>query len=340
MRAALRALLVCFAMTATPAAAELLTFEDLDGWYEDNQTEGLIAFLETCDALDAPDWRPICKLARDVPQDDASARSFFELFFKPVLIGAPPALFTGYYEPELPGSPVRTPRYAYPIYRKPPELTEGQVWQPRSVIEGGLLRGRGLEIAWLDDPVEVYFLQIQGSGRILMPDGHVMRVGYGGKNGQPYRSVGQEMVRRGTHTLDQVSAQEIRAWVKRNGAVGQALLNHNPSYVFFRKLDDLPADRGPIGAMGRSITTLRSAAIDPAFISLGAPLWVEKDGRNPIRRLMIAQDTGGAIKGAQRADIFFGTGDAAGDSAGTVKDGGRLIQLLPIDRAYAMLPGG
>jgi len=173
-----------------------------------------------------------------------------------------------------------------------------------------------------------------------MPDGHVMRVGYGGKNGQPYRSVGQEMVRLGTHTLDQVSAQEIRAWVKRNGAVGQALLNHNPSYVFFRKLDDLPADRGPIGAMGRSITTLRSAAIDPAFIPLGAPLWVEKDGRNPIRRLMIAQDTGGAIKGAQRADIFFGTGDAAGDSAGTVKDGGRLIQLLPIDRAYAMLSGG
>ncbi len=340
MRAALSALLVCFAMTATPAAAQLLTFEELDGWYDDHQAEGLTAFLATCDKFDAPDWRPICKVAKDVPLDDASARSFFELFFKPVLIGTPPALFTGYYEPELPGSPVRTPRYAYPIYRKPPELTEGQVWQPRSVIEGGLLRGRGLEIAWLDDPVEVYFLQIQGSGRIRMPDGHVMRVGYGGKNGQPYRSVGQEMVRRGTHTLDQVSAQEIRAWVKRNGAAGQALLNHNPSYVFFRKLDDLPADRGPIGAMGRSITTLRSAAIDPAFIPLGAPLWIEKDGRSPIRRLMIAQDTGGAIKGAQRADIFFGTGDAAGDAAGTVKDGGRLIQLLPIDRAYAMLPEG
>ncbi|GAB1361228.1 hypothetical protein MASR1M32_04640 [Rhodobacter sp.] len=255
-------------------------------------------------------------------------------------MGNPPALFTGYYEPELNGSPVRTPRFAWPIYRKPPELTEGQVWHSRATIDGGLLAGRGLEIAWLDDPIDVYFLQIQGSGRIRMTDGHVIRVGYGGKNGQPYRSIGQELVRRGTYSIHEVSAQVIRAWVKRNPGPGQDLMNHNPSYVFFRKLADLPADKGPIGAMGRSITTLRSVAIDPVFTPLGAPVWIEKDGSAPLRRLMVAQDTGGAIKGAQRADIFYGTGAQAGDDAGTVKDGGRMVLLLPIDRAYALLPEG
>jgi membrane-bound lytic murein transglycosylase A len=173
-----------------------------------------------------------------------------------------------------------------------------------------------------------------------MPDGHVMRVGYGGKNGHAYRSVGKEMVRRGTHTPDQVSAQEIRAWVRRNGQAGSDMLNHNPSYVFFRKLPDLAADMGPIGAMGRSITTMRSVAVDPDYTPLGAPVWIETEGANPIRSLMVAQDTGGAIKGAQRADLFFGTGDAAGQAAGTIKDGGRMIALLPIDRAYAMLPEG
>jgi membrane-bound lytic murein transglycosylase A len=148
------------------------------------------------------------------------------------------------------------------------------------------------------------------------------------------------MVRRGTHRPDQVSAQEIRAWVKRSGRTGMDMLNFNPSYIFFRKLADLPADKGPIGAMGRSITAFRSVAIDPAFTPLGAPVWIEKDGENPIRSLMVAQDTGGAIKGPQRADIFFGTGLDAGEAAGTVKDGGRMIVLLPIDRAFAMLPEG
>jgi membrane-bound lytic murein transglycosylase A len=173
-----------------------------------------------------------------------------------------------------------------------------------------------------------------------MPDGHVMRVGYGGRNGHAYRSVGKEMIRRGTHTPDQVSAQEIRSWVRANGRMGSDMLNVNPSYVFFRKLEDLPADKGPIGAMGRSITPLRSVAIDPDFTPLGAPVWIEKDGANPIHSLMVAQDTGGAIKGAQRADIYFGTGDAAGNAAGTIKDGGRMVVLLPIDRAYALLPEG
>jgi membrane-bound lytic murein transglycosylase A len=145
------------------------------------------------------------------------------------------------------------------------------------------------------------------------------------------------MVRRGTHSLDQVSAPEIASWVRANPGAGKALLYTNPSYVFFRKIATLEPKDGPIGAMGRSITTMRSVAIDPKFTPLGAPVWIEKDGRDPIRSLMVAQDTGGAIKGMQRADIFYGTGSGAGTAAGTVKDGGRMVLLLPIDRAFAML---
>ncbi len=327
-------------MAAIPAAAQVLTFADLDRWAEDDHRAALDTFRVTCQQMREPDWTPLCNLAVDAGGSDLSARQFFELFFRPVVIGTPPALFTGYYEPELKGSLTRTPRYAYPLYRKPPELQDGAVWHPRSAIEGGLLRGRGLELVWLDDPVEVYFLQVQGSGRIRLPDGEVMRVGYGGKNGQPYRSIGQALLARGTHSMADVSAQDIKAWVRANPQAGRELLNSNPSFVFFRKLDDLPADLGPIGAMGRSITTLRSVAIDPDFTPLGAPVWIEKDGISPMRRLMIAQDTGGAIKGAQRADIFYGTGLDAGEAAGRIKDGGRMVVLLPIDRAYAMLPDG
>lgn len=338
MRAALAAAMLAVAMTTSQAPAEILRFADLEGWAEDDHRAALESFRATCDLLKESDWTPICNLSADAGTSAASARQFFELFFRPVVIGEPPALFTGYFEPELDGSPIRTPRFAWPIYRRPPELRDGQVFHSRAAIEAGILRGRGLELAWLDDPVDVYFLQVQGSGRIRMPDGRVVRVGYAGRNGHAYRSVGQELVRRGTHSMDQVSAQEIASYV-RNQA-GSELLNINPSYVFFRVIDDVPAEKGPIGAMGRSITAFRSIAIDPSFTPLGAPVWIEKAGADPIRSLMVAQDTGGAIKGPQRADIFYGTGREAGDAAGTIKDGGRMVVLLPIDRAYAMLPDG
>ncbi len=334
----IRILAALAAMTvATPAPAQMLDFEALDGWRDDNHSQALASFLRTCDLIDQPDWAPVCAVAADVPPDDVSARSFFELFFKPVVVGAPPALFTGYFEPELDGSPVRSGRFQHPIFRRPPELRDGTVFHSREAIEGGAISGRGLELAWLDDPVDVYFLQVQGSGRIRMTDGTVVRVGYAGANGHAYRSIGQEMVRRGTHSLDQVSAPEIASWVRNNPGAGKALLYTNPSYVFFRKIATLEPSDGPIGAMGRSITTMRSVAVDPKFTLLGAPVWIEKDGRDPIRSLMVAQDTGGAIKGLQRADIFYGTGAGAGDAAGTIKDGGRMVLLLPIDRAYAML---
>ena len=246
-------------------------------------------------------------------------------------------LFTGYFEPELNGSLYPNSRYRYPVYRTPPEIANNQLWYPRRVVEtSNVMTGRGLEIAWVDDPVELFFLQIQGSGRIKLPDGRMLRVGYGGANGHEYRSIGAELVRRGIFEPHQVSAQVIKNWVRRNPVLGQELLWFNPSYVFFRKINSVPPELGPLGAMNRSVTTGRTIAVDPAFVPLGAPVWIEKEGADPMRRLMIAQDTGSAIKGAQRADIFMGTGDQAGRQAGRLRDPGRMITLLPIQRAYAM----
>lgn len=315
---------------------EILDFEDLNGWQEDDQARALHTFLRTCPDMKDVDWRALCALAHQKPD----ARDFFELFFRPVLISeGKPALFTGYFEPELNGSLHRSARYRYPVYRKPPEARGATPWLTRREIEtGSEMKNRGLEIAWVDDPVDLFFLQIQGSGRIRLPDGSTIRVGYGGSNGHDYRSIGRELVRRGIYNRHQVSAQVIRNWVHRNPEEGAELLLHNPSYVFFRRIDDLKPSHGPRGAMNRSITKGRSIAVDPAFVPLGAPVWIEKGGDNPIHRLMIAQDTGSAIKGAQRADLFMGTGDAAGQLAGTMRDPGRMLVLLPIQRAYALAP--
>ena len=343
MLAALRAaVLAMLAAGGSGALAErsisILGFDELEGWAEDDHGAALDVFLETCPDLDARDWQSLCALAQSQPD----ARTFFELFFRPVLIeDGGPALFTGYFEPELDGSRRPSLRYRYPVYRVPPELPAGRPWLTRrQILTSGVLEGRGLEIAWVDDPVELFFLQIQGSGRIRLDDGSVIRVGYGGANGHPYRSIGQELVRRGIYSAHQVSAQVIRAWVRRNPAAGEELLYHNPSYVFFREVTDVPPGRGPLGAMNRSVTALRSVAVDPAHVPLGAPVWIEKDGAEPMRRLMVAQDTGSAIKGAQRADIFFGTGADAGRRAGKLRDPGRMVVLMPIQRAYAMLPEG
>ncbi|WP_386801264.1 murein transglycosylase A [Litorisediminicola beolgyonensis] len=315
----------------------ILQFSDLDGWAEDDHDAALAVFKSTCRDLDDPDWRALCAAAEDA----GSGRSFFELFFRPVLIeDGSPALFTGYFEPELDGAPRRSARHAWPVYAMPPEAQEAQPWlSRREILTTGVMNGRGLEIAWVDDPVELFFLQVQGSGRIRFSDGRVVRVGYAGKNGHEYRSIGLELVRRGTFEAHEVSADRIKDWVRSNPGVGEELLHHNPSYVFFREVSEVPAHLGPLGAMNRSITPMRSIAVDPRYTQLGAPVWVEKDGRAPLRRLMIAQDTGSAIKGAQRADVFVGTGAEAGREAGTYKDPGRMVVLLPIQRAYALLPG-
>ncbi len=324
------------ATAETEPSYAILGFEDLDGWEQDDHAAALAVFRNTCRDFKDPQWTALCNVADDA----GDARQFFELFFRPVLItDGQDGLFTGYFEPELDGSPVPTSRFRHPVYKMPDEAKRVRPWMTRrGILTSDVMSGKGLEIAWVDDPVELFFLQVQGSGRIRYPDGSFIRVGYGGFNGHPYSSIGQELVRRGTYQAHQVSADVIKNWVRRNPEAGEELLYHNDSYVFFREVSEVPADRGPLGAMNRSITTMRSIAIDPAFTPLGAPVWIEKNGRDPLRRLMIAQDTGSAIKGAQRADIFFGTGDAAGREAGRVKDPGRLVVLMPIQRAYALLP--
>ncbi len=311
---------------------QLLQFDDLEGWADDNHQAALDVFLSTCGDMRDPTWEPICDLARQGQE----ARSFFERFFTPVLIDdGNEALFTGYFEPELRGSMNRGGPYQYPLYRMPPNAGE---FSRREIEETNAFDGQGLEIVWIDDPVDVFFLQVQGSGRVKLDTGGGIRVGYGGANGREYSSIGLELVARGIYEAHQVSADVIRSWVRSNGDEGRQLLWANDSFVFFREVNEVPADRGPLGAMNRSVTTMRTVAIDPAYVPLGAPVWIEKDGDEPMNRLMVAQDTGSAIKGAQRADIFFGTGDDAGRDAGNIKDGGRMIVLMPLQNAYALLP--
>lgn len=338
IRRLLAALILVLGNAGTVGASDvshrILGFDDLRGWTQDDHATTLEVFLKTCPDLSDPDWQALCTLANRKP----AARPFFELFFRPVLIeDGGRALFTGYYEPELNGALRPDSRYRYPLYRQPPEAREDMPWRSRREIEtGDAMQGRGLEIAWVDDPVERFFLQIQGSGRIRLKRGGMIRVGYGGANGHSYRSIGAELVRRGVYKPHQVSAQVIKNWVRRNPDEGMELLYHNQAYVFFRRVDEVPADQGPLGAMNRSLTPGRSIAVDPDHVPLGAPVWVEKDGENPIRGLMVAQDTGSAIKGAQRADIFIGSGVAAGRVAGKLRDSGRMVVLLPIQRAFAM----
>lgn len=334
-----RAALFAGLLAATPLTAEIggahvtvLTYDQLDGWARDDHQSALEVFLATCAQLDDPQWRPICELGAK----QKVARTFFELFFRPVLIedGKTP-LFTAYYEPVIAASRQKTARYRWPVYRRPLDLpASGRYYTRRQIELGGVLTGRGLEIAWVADPVALQFLQIQGSGRLRLQDGSAIRLGYAGSNGHSYRSLGRELVRRGIYNRHQVSQSVISNWVRRNPVDGESLLMHNASYVFFRVLGRVPAGQGPIGAMNRPITTLRSLAVDPTYTPLGAPVWLEKDGAEPIRRLMVAQDTGSRVKGAQRADIFFGTGEEAGKRAGRVRDRGRMIVLLPIQHAF------
>lgn len=329
------------ALGAAPVSAveveyQILPFDALEGWDQDDHSAALQTFKNTCGDMKGADWKAVCAFAKT----DPDARRFFELLFRPVIMDdGKDALFTGYFEPELNGALQKSARYQYPVYKMPPEAEASNPWLTRrEILTTDVMAGRGLVIAWVDDPVELFFLQIQGSGRIRLPDGTFKRVGYRGSNGHPYRSVGTELVRRGVYKAHQVSAKVIKNWVSRNPEEGRELLFHNPSYVFFREVSDVPAQRGPLGAMNRSITTLRTVAIDPSFVRLGSPVWIEKDGRTPMRRLMVAQDTGSAIKGAQRADVFMGTGDDAGLAAGRLRDPGRLVVLMPIQRAYALIP--
>ncbi|WP_413876844.1 MltA domain-containing protein [Albidovulum sp.] len=230
---------------------------------------------------------------------------------------------TGYYEPEVDGALERDDVFCHPLHAAPEEVPAGGWFSRAEIVAGDLLAGR--ELVWLDNVVEAFLAQVQGSVRVRLRDGTIRRLGFAGKNGHPYRSIGAELIRRGEVPAAAMSARAIRDWCARHPEAVTDLLNHNPSYVFFRPVD-LPADRGPLGAMGFPLTSGRSVAVDPAYVPLGAPAWLDAGA---MRVLAIAQDTGSAITGPERADLFCGSGRDAGEAAGAMRLSGRLVTLLP-----------
>lgn len=337
------------------------SWTDLPFWPAEQASAVWPAFLQGCTTLvKRSAWQASCAEAAAMPApDDITARAFFVRHFQPWQAtqedGSPEGLITGYYEPLLKGDRVRTARARFPLHAAPDDLVtvdlagvypelkslrlRGRLvgnklvpYATRAEIESGQDGFRGRPIAWAEDPVDLFFLQIQGSGRIELPDGSHLRVGYADQNGHPYQSIGRLLVERGELTLDQASMQGIKDWGARNPEKLPELLTANPSYVFFRELPNGLA--GPLGALGVPLTGGRSIAVDPRFIPLGAPVFLattQPNSPEPLNRLVMAQDTGGAIRGGVRADFFFGFGDAAGELAGRMKQRGRMWVLLPKD---------
>jgi len=292
--------------------------------------------------LAAPEsWAPACAAAAG-PVDPLT---FFAANFEAVEVGGGTAFATGYFEPQIAGSRTRQPGYDVPVYRKPPDLVEvdavaaaaagtprrGRLengvivpYYTRAEIEDGALAGKGLEIAWAADPIDFFFLQIQGSGRLLQPDGSVMRIGYAGQNGREYVGIGKIMRERGLLQPGGTTMQHIVAWLRANPEQGRAIMRENLSYIFFQEL----TGPGPLGSLGLPVTPRVTVAADPKFVPLGAPVVLALD-RPEANGLWVAQDTGGAIKGANRFDTFWGAGDEAAQIAGGMTGKGTAYLLLP-----------
>lgn len=353
-------------MTADPAPAPVLGFADLDGWAVDDQAAALAAFRRSCARLltlapDAPldgkgvgtafygragDWRPACAAAADVAAEADAARAYFERWFVPVRLAAEQgrtSLFTGYYEPEMKGALTEGGPYRTPVLAFPPAFAEaraaGAPLPTRAEIEDMLERGeldRRHVLVWLADPVDAFFLHVQGSGRVRLPDGKLLRLAFAAKNERPYTSIGKLLIERDAIPREAVSMQTIRAWLAAHPAEVRPLLHRNESYIFFKRLDGIDPETGPPGAERVNLTPGRSLAVDRTLHPLGALFWLEteapvpdRQARIPFHRLMVAQDTGTAIRGLQRADIFWGAGPAAAEIAGRMKEPGRLVALLP-----------
>jgi membrane-bound lytic murein transglycosylase A len=306
----------------------------------------LVRRTDTTGLTRGADWTLACDAARATSDRDATM--FFERYFETAQIGDGKAFATGYYEPEIAGSRHRQRGYETPVYAKPADLVEvdlglfsddlkarkirgrveGSAFVPyhdRTAIEEGALAGRGLEIGWAADPVELFFLQIQGSGRLRLPDGSVMRIGYAGQNGRDYVGIGAKMRERGLLAPGQASMQGIMAWLRSHPEEGRALMRENKSYVFFQEL----TGAGPLGALGLPVTAAGTVAADVKFVPLGAPVFLSMD-RTDATGLWVAQDTGGAIKGANRFDTFWGAGDDARAIAGGMSARGTAWLLLPV----------
>lgn len=287
------------------------------------------------------DWQAACS-TNIIDNIADSAPTYFRDHFETVRVGDGKAFATGYYEPEIAGSRVRAPGYEIPVYRVPPNLVRGTfangktgrgrvdetgahvLYHDRAAIDAGALANRGLEIAWAADPIELFFLQIQGSGRLRLPDGGVMRIGYADQNGREYVAIGRILKERGLLGTNPTSMQGIIAWLRANPEAGRAIMNENKSYIFFREL----TGPGPLGSIGVPVTGRATVAVDPKFVPYGAPVLLSLD--NPqASGLWIAQDTGGAIRGANRFDTFWGAGEEAKTIAGGLQGRGEALILLP-----------
>ena len=335
----------------------------LPNWQATRLSESWNAFLQGCTALQKKEgWRSVCADARNLGNpNETAARAFFERNFQAYESsnedGSTEGLITGYYEPMIQGSRMQTARSRFPIFGVPDDLITVELASVYPQLKSLRLRGKlsankvvpyatrseierlnhdkGLKartLAWAEDAVELFFMQIQGSGRVAFSDGTYLRLGYADQNGHPYKSIGKLLVERGELTLDQASMQSIKEWGNKNPDKLPALLASNPSYVFFRELPD--GLSGPLGALGVPVTAGRSLAVDPTFIPLGAPVYLTTtlpNSTTPLNRLMMAQDTGGAIRGGVRGDFFWGFGTEAGEMAGKMKQPGRMWVLLPRD---------
>jgi len=338
-----------------------VAFNAVPGWDRDDVREAWPAFLTSCEVMvKRAAWKEPCSVARTVDANNAGAiRKFFEAFFVPHQVfnpdGTDNGLITGYYEPLLNGARKRGGPYQTPLHRAPDDLLTIDLGSVYPELKNMRLRGKvvgnkvvpyparaeltqspamsGNELVWVDNPIDAFFLQVQGSGRVQFADTkEVVRVAYADQNGHPYRSIGRYLVDKGELTMDQASAQGIKAWLAANPKRQQELLNANPGYVFFKEEKLTDPRKGPKGALGVPLTPQRSVAVDPNFIPLGAPVFLSttQPGSNaPLQRMMVAQDTGGAIKNAVRADYFWGFGTEAGEKAGKMKQRGMLWVLLP-----------
>ena len=345
-----------------------IPFSELPGWPEDDLRGFSAALTTNCSAMRARTaaWGRLCRDADQINvADTVTLRQFIESQFLPHELsdakGSRSGLITGYYEPLLKGSRARVGPYQIPLYRTPKDLINVDLSAIYPEIKSLRLRGRlegnrvvpyptraeierkgllaGDELLWVDDPVEAFFLQVQGSGRVQLPTGETIRVGYAEQNGYPYRSIGRYLIDKGELKPNDASMQSIKAWVAANPHRRDEVLHQNPSVVFFREITALPNAQGPLGSMGLPLTAGRSLAVDPRFVTPGSLIYlstrVPKPGAPPkdpglsFQRLMIAQDTGSAVLGAHRGDIFFGTGNEAGEVAGRMRADGRMFVLLP-----------